>query len=408
VAIGVMNIATYAFTVIAARILGPTTYGALAGLMATLLVMSVIQLGIQTTAARRVASEPEHRHEIERSVMTVTYRISALLGVGLVLLSPALMWVLRLDSLVSALLVAVAAVPLAITGGQAGVLQGERRWGELSLIYLVLGVTRLGLGVGLISWRPTELMAMLGVAIGLVVTAVFGFVVLRGPRTAGPVSDRHTSRLILRESLLNSFALLAFFALSNLDVIIARNVLSAQEAGLYAAGLILTKAVLFLPQFVVIVAYPTFSSSAHRRRALGISLVTTAVLGLVATAAAAALPGLALVFVGGDAFGAVQEHLWFFALAGTALAMLQLLLFSELARQGHRATWFLWAALAILCVAAPLTADTVTELVLLVVTIDVALLGCLVVMALGHQPPLEIDEAADPATGPTPGLAPPA
>ena len=58
IAIGVMNLATYAFTIIAARILGPTEYGALAGLMATLMVLAVLQLGLQATAARRTRPSP--------------------------------------------------------------------------------------------------------------------------------------------------------------------------------------------------------------------------------------------------------------------------------------------------------------------------------------------------------------
>ena len=59
VAIGlaVANVATYIYTVLAARLLGPQSYGALASLMAVLLVISVIQLGIQTTAARRISAD---------------------------------------------------------------------------------------------------------------------------------------------------------------------------------------------------------------------------------------------------------------------------------------------------------------------------------------------------------------
>ena len=34
-----------------------------------------------------------------------------------------------------------------------------------------------------------------------------------------------------------------------------------QPAGLYAGGLILTKALLFLPQFVVVVAFPSMSTA---------------------------------------------------------------------------------------------------------------------------------------------------
>ena len=62
----------------------------------------------------------------------------------------------------------------------------------------------------------------------------------------------------------NSHALLAFFALSNVDVVVARNVLAEHQAGLYAGGLILTKAVLFLPQFVVVIVFPSMSSAAVR------------------------------------------------------------------------------------------------------------------------------------------------
>ncbi len=59
------------------------------------------------------------------------------------------------------------------------------------------------------------------------------------------------------ETFHNSNALLAFFALSNVDILVARNVLGEHQAGLYAGGLILVKAVLFLPQFVVVLAFPS-------------------------------------------------------------------------------------------------------------------------------------------------------
>ncbi len=388
IAIGVMNVTTYGFTIIAARVLGPSTYGAVAGLMATLMVISVLQLGIQATAARRVASDPDHRVEIERAVMAVTYRIALALGALLLLASPLLVVLLRLDGLPPALLVAAAAVPLTITGGQAGVLQGERRWAALSLIYLSLGVGRLLLGAGLILARPTELMAMTGVAAGLGLSATLGAVVLRGPREQRAAVEMHRPRVILRESLHNGFALLAFFALSNADIIVARNLFSARDAGLYAAGLILSKAVLFLPQFVVVIAFPTLSGTTGRRRALALSLALVATLGALATGVTWLFPQLALVFVGGSAFAAIQDQLWLFALIGTALSMLQLLLFSELARQGRRATWFLGGALVVMVGVALLAVDTVGGLVLLVVLIDTGLGVLLVGAALRRREPV--------------------
>ena len=55
IAMAVMNVATYAFQMIAARLLGPTQYGAVASLMALLMVVAVLQLGLQATGARRIS-----------------------------------------------------------------------------------------------------------------------------------------------------------------------------------------------------------------------------------------------------------------------------------------------------------------------------------------------------------------
>jgi O-antigen/teichoic acid export membrane protein len=395
--VGLMNITTYAFTMLAARILGPAAYGAMAGLMATVLVIGVIQLGVQATAARRVAADPGQHVEIEHRVVAVTTWIALALGAALLVASPLLMVLLRLDGIGAAILVAVGAVPLTITGAQLGVLQGERRWGELSLLYVMVGVSRLVLGVGLLAWRPTEVMAMLSVTLGFFLTALLGLFILRGERERGPASDRHSGRAVVIESLQNGFALLAFFALSNVDVIIARNVLSAESAGLYAAGLIVTKAVLFLPQFVVIISFPTLSGGSGRRRALTLSLASVAVLGLLSTAAAYLAPSLVLFFVGGEAFDAIGPDLWLFALVGTALSVVQLLLFSELARQGRSATWFIWAALALLSVSAPFVVDTVEQMVLLVACIDGVL--CLVLVAVALRSPESVGSSVPAAPG---------
>ena len=115
VAMGVMNLAAYVFTALAARVLGPQDYGALASLLAVLLVVSVVQLGIQTTAARRISADPGHVGQIEREILSLTYRGAALIGAALLLLTPLVDRLLRLDSLATAALVGLCAIPLTIT-----------------------------------------------------------------------------------------------------------------------------------------------------------------------------------------------------------------------------------------------------------------------------------------------------
>ena len=185
---------------------------------------------------------------------------------------------------------------------------------------------------------------------------------------------------VLRESLHNSQALLAYFALSNVDIIVARNVMPEHDAGLYAAGLIMAKAMLFLPQFVVVLAFPAMATPTNRRRALTRSLGLVLALGAAGTLGAWALSDLAMVFVGGEEFAEVEPRLWIFAVLGTLLSMVQLLVYAVLARQGRRSVWFVWLALVALVVLG-LTQSTVLGLVTIVVLVDAALLAVLLAIS---------------------------
>jgi O-antigen/teichoic acid export membrane protein len=390
VAMGIMNVATYGFTMVAARLLGPKSYGAFASLMATLLVISVLQLGLQATAARRIAADPQHVAQIEKTILGVTYRASVALGVLLLVLSPALNAILRLDSIGTAALVSVASVPLTIMGGQAGILQGERRWLQLSVLYVLSGVPRLVIGSALIWWHPSEAAAMVGTALGAAAPVVAGWWFLRRQREPGVSSEAHGFQRVMRETFHNSHVLLAFFALSNTDIVVARNVLDEHDAGLYAGGLILTKAVLFLPQFVVVVAFPSMSTTQERRRALTVSLSLVAAIGAAVTVAAALLPQLALIFVGGDRYDEISDHLWIFAILGTVLSMLQLLVYSVLARQGQRSVYLVWAAFVAM-VGLGLTCSTLRQLLTVVISVDALLLAVLLSISLfvtrpSHRP----------------------
>lgn len=378
----VMNVATYGFTMVAARLLGPRPYGAFASVMALILVISVLQLGLQATAARRISADPAHVAQIERNIMQVTYRSAWALGALLLVLTPVVNLVLRLDDWPTAVLVAICAVPLTITGGQAGILQGERRWWPLAVLYMAMGVPRLVVGTSLIWWHPSEFLAMLGVTIGALAPVAVGWYALRRPRDEGVHADHHGTRAIVREIVHNSQALLAFFALSNADIIVARNVLDEHDAGLYAGGLILTKAVLFLPQFVVVVAFPAMATASERRRALTRSLAFAGVLGIGATGGAALLSGLAMVFVGGQEYAEIEGRLWLFAVLGTLLAMLQLLIYSVLARQGQRSVYLVWVALIALVGAGLTVVDSLESMLAVVVVVDGALFAILFGLSL--------------------------
>jgi O-antigen/teichoic acid export membrane protein len=381
VAMGIMNLSTYGYTVLAAHALGKEPYGAFSALMGALLVISVLSLGLQATGARRISAEPDQVIAIERVVLGVGLRSALVLGTVCLALAPVLNAVLHLHSLPTALLVGVAAFPLTYMGAQAGVLQGERRWGLLALVYLSQGLGRLVFGLGLIIFWPTEFAAMCGVALGCWLPVLIGALALSRPRTDVPHSEGHPGLDLIREVGHSSQALLAFFALSNADILVARATMSDSQAGLYAAGLIMAKAILFLPQFVVVYAFPSMSKEETSRRTLLLAMAMSAALGAVGVGAVLLLPELALLFVGGKDFEPVKGDLYQFAVVGTLLSMVQLLVYSALARRQGRAVIMIWTALVVLVVSA-LVVNTESALVLVVVAIDGALFAALLGMAL--------------------------
>ena len=296
-----MNVAAYVFSLIAARILIPEDFGVVTAMLSILQMGVVASLGLQAAAARRIAVAPANRDETIGIVLRSTTLVSLMVGGAVAIASPVIAWVLHLDSVWPALLCALTLVPLTAMGGFIGIAQGSERWQAVTVIALANGFGRLIGGVVALMIHPSVMSAMVGVAIGAWAP------VLAGTRLVGfhPRSG-HSRRPLLREALVGTHTLFAFYVLSNLDALVARNRLDAHDAGLYAAGLIISKAALMAPSFVGVLLYPrlaTDETAASRR--LAVSVVAGA--GLVATTATALLPNLALILAGGGQYAEIAQ-----------------------------------------------------------------------------------------------------
>jgi O-antigen/teichoic acid export membrane protein len=262
-------------------------------------------------------------------------------------------------------MVAATGGPLTMMGGYAGVLQGARRWSWLAATYVANGLGRLAAGGLALLLHHSVAAAMVGLAIGSAAPAIVGWFGCRAvPHGA---TGRHLPTLT--EVWHNGHSLLAFFALTNLDILLARNLFSHLDSGVYAAGAVLAKTCLFLPQFVIVVAFPAMAEDqAHDSsdRAWLKPLGLVAALGAMAVLGVAVLRDLAVTFVGGDEYAALADYAWLFALEGTAFALLQLLVYRQIARQAHVAV-FLWASVLTVTALALGLVDTNRELVVAVI-----------------------------------------
>ena len=253
----VMNVLLYLFTLSASRLLGPEEFGAVSAFLGIILVANVGALALQATAARRIATSPAaHRDEVAHDVIVSTWHVALGLSAVFLLATPILMVALH-TPMAPALMVGLTVGPLTMIGGYLGVLQGSQQWRWLAVTFIAIGAGRAGFGVLGILVSETVTGAMVGVFCGALIPAVVGWWGCRHV-PHGAVGRHHG---VLREVWHNGHSLLAFFVLTNLDVLVARNQFSHFESGLYAAGSILTKTCLFLPQFVLIVAFPKMAQT---------------------------------------------------------------------------------------------------------------------------------------------------
>lgn len=364
-----MNIAVYGFNVVSARLLVPQEFGALTALFGIILVGTVTALGLQAVTARRLAVDPDRADEIISATVRVTLMVAGAVGLVVALATVGLTPALKLDSYWPVVLCGAALVPLTIMGAQCGIAQGQEKWGALTAIYLGNGIGRLvGGTIGLvISATPTS--AMVGLAIGSWLPVLAGARLLTGHGSPGDLVSR---KPLLREALLSTHALLAYFVLSNMDSLIARNRFDEHDSGLYASGLILAKAALFFPQFVSVVLFPDLArATTHHARLRAVSLV--AGFGALAVLATAVLPRVALILVGGDQYAEITDRLWLFAVAGSSLAVVHLLVFDALARHAHGIVVMIWGAVVAVLASAYGLGVGITGLVLTMASVSAVL-----------------------------------
>jgi hypothetical protein len=267
------------------------------------------------------------------------------------------MWLLHIDSVVSILLLAPTLGCLTVMGSQLGVLQGSKRWTELAAIYLSTGVGRLVLGGGALLVRPSLDSAMIGLTLGAAVPVVIGSIALRG--STGAAKDQ--VKQVLRETVHGTHTLLAFFALANADVLFARALLDGTDSGYYAAGVIIAKACLFLPQFVIVLVFPTLAQSPGDTLRLRKAIAAVAGLGVCTVVGTLVLPDLVVAIIGGkEKYAPLGPYTWLFAVAGSAYAVLQLVVYAAIAQQEKRAALGIWLGLVVLAVAAGIILGTGT------------------------------------------------
>ena len=336
------NASNYTFQVIAGRSLTLDEYGVLGGFLAVITVITVTTSALQVTSARAMAagevvSSPKRIDGLTTSALKVG------LAVGLVvaLLSPLLANALRVGIL-PVILLAVYIVPSCLDSIAAGRLQGTRRFGGLAAYSTGQAVTKVT-AAALVLIAGARVVGLLAAVIGgAAVVALLG---LRSTSRAGSVQTH-----VLGSESRRSFAALAlFWLILSIDVPLARIGFRGSDAGLYTAGAVLGKAVLWLPIVVAQVVFPSLADDntdpQQSQRLVRKASVLVLVLATAAVGGLYLFGSVVYRLLYGERYEAAADVAWKIGLAVIPLALVNLLMFQLLARRnGAFLKWFVMFA----------------------------------------------------------------
>jgi glycosyltransferase involved in cell wall biosynthesis/O-antigen/teichoic acid export membrane protein len=354
VALSLQNVSNLIFHVAVSRLVGPSDYGELAALLSVALVISVPVSVVQAIVAKDVArvGEADAGGEQARHLRAMT-QVVALCAVPAAVLmiaaTPLLMSFLHV-SWKPAVLLGPFLYAALISGVAYGGLQGSLRFNALAAVVVSAVLARLVLGIALTTAGMGVEGAMLATVVAQGVSCLLALRLIEAlPRTWRVVGlALEPFRRDLRPSLL---ALGSFAIFAQVDLILARHFLGATEAGLYSGAGLISRAVLFLPGAVALVAFPRFASApsdpGEALRWLHLSMLAT--VGIVA----AVLPFVVLgsepvvVRVLGSSYREAATAVPLLSLAMGCMAVTNLLVYYHLAAETYAHRIVLGGAVAL-------------------------------------------------------------
>ncbi|MAF50488.1 MAG: hypothetical protein CMH64_00180 [Nanoarchaeota archaeon] len=255
----ILNILGYLFHFYAGRKLGPSEYGVFGSLLSLIYIIGLPLTSIQTTITKFVADfKAKGNWEEIAYLLKNSLKKIFLIGLGVtlvyLLLSPFIASFLKIDSLTPVMLIGsylFLALLLPIT---RGILQGLQKFKQLGASFVFEGITKLGLGVLLISIGLGVNGAILAFTFAYLIPFVLTFYFLR--KVFRKEKKKFDSGEIYRYSFPVALMLVSLTGFFTIDILLVKHFLSAVEAGYYAAMALLGKVIFFGSMSVSMVMFP--------------------------------------------------------------------------------------------------------------------------------------------------------
>ncbi|MGB9184346.1 MAG: oligosaccharide flippase family protein [Solirubrobacteraceae bacterium] len=353
----VASAANYASNIVFSHLLSTAEYGELTALIAITVIAAVPTGAAQTVVAERVAAlrargEDDRLRYLLRYAVAHVVAIAVVVAVVYVACIPLVKSALGLRAIgpaeaLAPLLVLSLFVPVA-----SGVLQGLERFAFLGAFALAIACSRIAFGV---PWTLAGGGAggpLFGQALGTLVALVGTAWILRkyfAPRGTG-AANAGLRRRPSRRTLAAGTAFTAFALISNLDVVLAKLLMSPHDAGVYAALVTVEKIIIFLPSAIAVVMVPSAAkarlSDQSTARVLRLSAMLVSAATVCVALPAALAPHLVLTVMFGQKYVSAAPGILPIVCAGAGLALLYLLVVYTVTIQDTRWAWLLAGGVA--------------------------------------------------------------
>lgn len=343
VAVGSMvaNVCMYVVHLTAsAHFLDVSEYGEFAVLLSAMLVLGVPAMALQNVIAREVVLGGDEGR-LRRLGLVTTFWVVVLTAVA----TPLVALLLRTDVATTAAALASAPLLALIAAGQ-GILQGRGEFQVLSWVLAAVGVARSMPIIGAFAAGAGPAGGLLAGTLGAAASAVVVWLVVWSVATVGRPAGAPSGAAGVLSVVRASQVQLVLIVASSIDLLLSPRVLDAEAVGVYALGAIATKVAFWLPQAIGVVFYPRLADPARSAASLRQAVAVVAGIGVVLTVLAGAA-GPIVPFVFGDGYDALVPILWLFAYIGAALAVLQVVLLSAIARDRTRVALGTWVVVAV-------------------------------------------------------------
>jgi O-antigen/teichoic acid export membrane protein len=375
--LAVPQVLAYAASVIAARLLVPAEFGAFGAMQGITQIGTPIGLAIQAIAARRLVKNSANKHH---DLLKFGLEVSIAVMLATILISFPLSTIFNIDYLVLVLTIGAIA-PFVFISTQLGIAQGKEFYLKLAGIYIVFGIGRsVSAIVGLFIY-PELISVGIGFFGGTLLSAIVAHFILGNSNKFWETDRAEQS---VEELWKATQALFALYVLVNIDVLLARIVLTPEESGIYTVGMLVAKIAFFMPQAITVVLFPKMGrndSSALRLAVLGTSLIGALYAGVTYFASEFVVNA-----IGGSGYSELYSEVWLFAMEGSLFAVLQVLLYGRIAREDTKVSVLLWIGSIIATISVwAIATDTIITVVSSLIGVTFILVIIAAITELRHR-----------------------